>query len=160
MSYKRCLHKVGQQSYILKQPKDHKKLGSDTRQRMVYIDTSPGALWEEGTKLFNPQVINRITIIITNTEKWSRWCVSYSSGPQREAHPLTGLTVPTSLLADSAAHTLFPAPSALTAGPCTMFILRSQYPNDHQLTGSACGSQNAILSSKYNRGWQVGPGFY
>lgn len=106
LSYNRFLRKVGQQSYVLKQPRDHEKPGSDTRQRMVYTDISPGALWEECTKIFNPQVINRTTIIIMNVEKWSRWCVSYSSGPQHEAHPLTGLTAPSSLLAESAAHTV------------------------------------------------------
>ena len=41
-----------------------------------------------------------------------------------------------------------------------VFILRSQCLNDHQLTGSACGFQNAILSSKYSINWRYGPGFY
>ena len=55
--------------------------------------------------------------------------------------------------------TPFPAPSALTTGP-EVVILRSQCPHDHQLTGSVCGFQNAMLSSKYINDWKVWPGFY
>ena len=91
--------------------------------------------------------------------KWSHCCVSCSAGPQREDHPLTGSTVPSSQTANSTAL-LFPTHSNLTTEPCTVFILRSQYLNDHELTRLACVFQNAILPSKHNKDWKDRPNFY
>ena len=68
--------------------------------------------------------------------KSSHRYVSYSAGLQCEDHPLTGSTVFSSQTADSTL--LFSAPSAFTTEPCTVFILRSQYLNDHELTRLAC----------------------
>ena len=46
-------------------------------------------------------------------DKWCHWCISCCAGCQSETHPLIKSTVPRSLI-ECAAHTLFPALSALT----------------------------------------------
>ena len=48
------------------------------------------------------------------------------------------LTIPSSLM-QRAQLTLFPAPSVIPTGPCTVFTLQSECVNNHQLTGPACG---------------------
>ena len=68
-------------------------------------------------KKFNSQVINSNMITMEKMEKWSHWCITYSARPQREAHPLSGPTVPSFLTAESTAPTLLPAPPHLPQGP-------------------------------------------
>lgn len=123
MSFRRFLHNVGQHSYIPKELEDSRKLGFDERQHMVHIGISPRALWEVCVENVNPQVINRNIIVIKRMEKWFHWRVSCSAGPQRESHPLTGLTAPSFLTAESTAHTLIPAPSAFSSGPFMCLLL-------------------------------------
>ena len=61
-------------------------------------------------KKFNSQVINSNMITMEKMEKWSHWYISYSARPRREAHPLSGPTVPSFVTAESTAHMLFSAP--------------------------------------------------
>ena len=104
LKYKRFLHKVEQQRYTPKEPKDSRKLHFDTRQCIGHIGITPEASWKACIENFNPQVINRNIIVIKKMEKWSHWCVSCSVGAQYEDHPLIWSTVPSSLIADSTVH--------------------------------------------------------
>lgn len=96
-------------------------------------------------------------ITMEKMEKWSHWCISDSARPQREAHPLSGPAAPSFLTAESTAHMLFLAPLRLLQGPA-LFILKNSCLYNHELTGSACDFQNAVI--RYNKGWRDGPGFY
>ena len=156
LKYKRFLHKVEQQRYTPKEPKDSRKLHFDTRQCIGHIGTSSRALWGAWTKTYNPWVINRNMILI---KKMGNGLTAVFPAVLGEDHPLTGSTVPSSQTANSTAL-LFPTHSNLTTEPCTVFILRSQYLNDHELTRLACVFQNAILPSKHNTDWKDRPNFY
>lgn len=58
------------------------------------------------------------------------------------------LTIPSSLM-QKAQLTLFPAPSAIPIGPCTVFTLQSQCANNHQPHRTCMRLLNAFSSSKY-----------
>lgn len=99
---------------------------------MVQVGTGTVALWEACIEKFNPEVTTEIgSLTKTHGKKWAHQYISHSARAQREACPHTWLTVPSSLIAESTAPTLFPAPSVLT-GPCTQCLfLRIQYLKDH-----------------------------
>ena len=138
-----------------KNPEDSRKLGSNTRQYMGHTGLSPGRMhWKRQPTGYQQKHDHN-----KEDGKSSHQCIYCTSGPQHEDHPLSGSTDPSSLTAESTAHTLIPAPSALTTWP-RLFILRGQCLHNHQLTGFACDFQNAILSSKYNNYWKVWLGFY
>ena len=147
---------VGQQRFIRHpNPEDSRKLVSNTRQCMGHTGISLGSMHWKRQPTGYQQKHNH------NKEdgKSSHRCISCSSGPQHKDHPLSGSTDPSCLTAESTAHTLIPAPSALTTWP-HLFILMGQCLHNHQLTGFVCDFQNAILSSKYNNYWKVWLGLY
>lgn len=112
----KLLHKVEQQRYTPKNPGVSRKL----------VPTQ-GNIWDTWGSVqsacienFNPQVINRNAIIRDKAVNHLTG-VSCIAGPQREDHPLTVSTVPSSLTADSTAHTLILASSALNTEPCSVY---------------------------------------
>ena len=93
---------VGQQSYIPKEPEDSRKLGSNTRQCMRHTEISPGSMhWK-----LQPTGYQQKYDHMKEDGKLSHLCISCSAGPQREDHPLTGSTAPSSHTAESTAHTV------------------------------------------------------
>ena len=144
----KILHKVGQQSYIpvtSKEHEDSRKLGST--QNNIW-DTQESV--QEGCfENFNPLVIKRNIITRKKMGKHLIGVFPAVLGLNMKILLSKGWLFPT-LTAESTA----PAPSALSTGP-EVVILRSQCPHDHQLTGSVCGFQNAMLSSKYIKDCKV-----
>ena len=137
------LHEIWQQSHTLKEPEDSRKLGSNTRQHMRHTRISPGSMCLKYQPTDYQQQYNHKK----EDGKSSHWCVPCSSGPQCEDHPFTGSTVPSSQTAENTAHTVSSTfCSHYRALQCLFF--RDQCLHDYQLTGSACGFQNATLSSK------------
>ena len=78
--------------------------------------------------------------------KTSHWCVSCSAGPEHKDPPLKGFTVPSSDNREHSSHCFQHLLPSLQG--TAVFILKGQGLHDHQLTGSACDFQNAILYSK------------
>lgn len=68
---------------------------------MVHLGISTVACGEACIEKFNPRVINR-NVILQTMEQWFHQCILCGAGLQRETHPLTWLTVPSSLIAESA----------------------------------------------------------
>ena len=150
----KILYKVGQQSHTLKEPEDSRKLGSNPRQGMGHTGISPGSKhWKCQPVGYQQKYDHK-----KEDGKSSHWCIFCSAGPQCEDHPLTCRLFPALRHRQQSSHCFqhFLHPPQSPA----VFIIRSQCLHDHQLTGSACGFQNAILSSKYSNDWKVWPGFY
>ena len=108
---------------------------------------------EACTENGNPQVINRNTI--TRNKMENHLIAAFSA--------VLGLSVKIvhshfdcSQLSHSREHSSHCFQHLLHSpqGP-VVFILRSHCLYDHQITGSACGFQNAILSSKYSNNCKV-----
>ena len=128
-----------------------RKLGSDTRQCIGHIGITPGASWKARTENFNPQVINKYYSHKEDGKIVSLVCflLCWSSMWGSSSH-----RVDCSQLSDSREHrsqsdssTFCPHYRALHVSP-----FRNQCLNNHQPTESACGFQNPLLSSKFNKG--------
>ena len=140
----KILHEVEKQCYTPKNPGDSRKLGSNTRQHMGHR----GSVQEARIENFDTQVMNRNRII---REKAVNHLIGVLPAVLGLSVKIIFSQVDCSQLSDSGEHSSHCFQHLLPSLQGTaVFILKGQGLHDHQLTGSACDFQNAILSSKYN----------